>query len=287
MILTKPIISLFDRNFDHNTIFNNRLSIRAFPDGFSFSVKNLEESRYVGFEYYQFDKKNGQGSLAVDLLKEITVQKQWLKERFGEVVWVCTEADNIFCPKALNMSENELKHYMFNLELAPFRHLEKDDLNNLGVYNFFTVASQVKNTLKEIWTDSKIDIQHFNSLLLYHLHVDFINRGSESMVYLHIDENHFDIFVFDQYRFKMYNQFQFKTAEDFIYFLMNVYHQLNLKPEHVGVTFLGKIERQSDLYRKTYRYVRNLSFIRLASNMKLSYIFDQLSEHRYYSFFCG
>lgn len=286
MITAKPIISLFDRNFDHKILSSYRLSIRACSGGFSFSVKNIEESRFIGFEFYTLDPREEVMASDSMQLNQLLEYRPYLKESFGEVRWVSTKADNMFCPAALNVESNEKTHYAFNNDLAANSILNKDELTNLGVYNFYAIDQVMHDMLQAQWTNCPLSFRHQSSMLLKNLHIDFINKGCESLVYINISGRSFEVYVFDKYRFQLYNVFNFQSSEDFIYHLMNVYHQLSLKPDRVGLCLLGEIERQSELYRMAYRYIRNLSFLRFNSSFKMSYVFDQLSEHRFYAMFC-
>ena len=57
------------------------------------------------------------------------------------------------------------------------------------------------------------------------------------------------------------NSFEFETKEDFIYYILFTFEQLNLDVEKVKLYFTGDIELESEIYNSTYQYIRNVFFL--------------------------
>ena len=78
----------------------------------------------------------------------------------------------------------------------------------------------------------------------------------------------------------MYNCFEFKTKEDFIYYILFTAEQLHLNPEEFELILLGDIEKESELYTILYQYIRTIKFY---SPTKTHDILGSVSNHAYFS----
>jgi hypothetical protein len=60
--------------------------------------------------------------------------------------------------------------------------------------------------------------------------------------------------------------------------------QLALNPEEVELVLMGMIERNSGLFETVTKYVRNVRFQSKIEKLNYSYVFDDLSIHKYVNF---
>ena len=81
---------------------------------------------------------------------------------------------------------------------------------------------------------------------------------------------------------KFFNSFNYKTAEDLIYYLLFTYEQLQLNPDQTPLIISGEIEEDSEVYKLLFKYIRNISFTRRNPNYNYSFVFNQTKEHFYY-----
>jgi hypothetical protein len=59
----------------------------------------------------------------------------------------------------------------------------------------------------------------------------------------------------------LYNSFSLNSIEDFPYFILFTFEQLQLDRDINKIVLLGNIDDQSDLYKLIYKYVRNVEFL--------------------------
>ena len=104
---------------------------------------------------------------------------------------------------------------------------------------------------------------HFSDLQLMHVMMPVWNylhqrsfTGHRSKIYGYFHDKQLDIFSFQQNRFKFCNSFETSRAYDSLYFLLYVWKQLNLKPEHDEIHILGDIPDQEWLLQETRKYVK-------------------------------
>jgi hypothetical protein len=59
----------------------------------------------------------------------------------------------------------------------------------------------------------------------------------------------------------LFNTFDYKSPEDFIYYILFAAEQLQLNPEYFQLELLGKIAENDALYNIAYQYIRNVTLL--------------------------
>ena len=72
---------------------------------------------------------------------------------------------------------------------------------------------------------------------------------------------HFEIIVIQNQKLQLFNSFDYKTPEDFIYYILFTAEQLQLNPENFKLELLGTILEIDSYYAMAYKYVRNVSLL--------------------------
>lgn len=55
----------------------------------------------------------------------------------------------------------------------------------------------------------------------------------------------------------LFNSFEYSSPEDFIYYILFTFEQLQLNPDSVSVKLLGTISKDSAYFEIAYKYIRN------------------------------
>lgn len=102
--------------------------------------------------------------------------------------------------------------------------------------------------------------RHESGVLLENLIKENLGRTDDPRIYLNVKDRRFEMLVLNGAKLLFYNNFRFKTKEDFLYFLLFSMEQLKLDAETVPVYFMGMIEEDSNIVELTKRYVRDIRF---------------------------
>ena len=115
---------------------------------------------------------------------------------------------------------------------------------------------------------------HFDDIQLLHAMIPVWNylhqrsfTGHRSKMYGYFHDKQLDIFSFQQNRFKFCNSFETNLAYDALYFLLYVWKQLNLKPEHDEIHIVGDIPEQEWLLQELRKYLQKAYVINENSDM--------------------
>ena len=66
-------------------------------------------------------------------------------------------------------------------------------------------------------------------------------NNEERKMFVHVSDSHFEIIILQNQKLQLFNTFDYKTPEDFIYYILFTAEQLHLNPEHFKLELLGKI----------------------------------------------
>lgn len=231
-----------------------KLSLQVAPNGFSFCVTDTLNDRILELESVAF---NYTQSLE-DQLWRTFVDYPALTRHYDDIVVLHDNNFSTFVPKAL-FDENFLGSYLqyntkvFESDFFAFDEIEVHEMNN--VYVPFVNAN---NFLIDQF--GSFDYKNSNTPLVSAL-LDLSRNKEEKQVFIHVQNTHFEIVITHNLKLLLFNSFEYKTPEDFVYYLLFTLEQLQLNPETVVVNLLGKITMNHPCYEIAYRYVRNIALL--------------------------
>ncbi len=232
-----------------------KLAIQVSLNGLSFCVFDTLSTDPMVLQHIPFD--NFQRSAKIeDLFTSVFRENPELKHRYDEIVVIHSNNLSTFVPIAL-FDEEFLGSYLqyntkvFETDFFTFDTLDKYEMNNVyipyvNMNNFF------------IDQYGSFEYKHANSILVSKL-LDISKNNEERKMFVHVSETHFEIVVVQNQKLHLYNSFEYKTPEDFIYYILFTAEQLQLNPEHFRLEFLGTIVESDALYQIAYKYIRNVA----------------------------
>ena len=161
-------------------------------------------------------------------------------------------------PKSVFHKKNLSDYIKLNTNIKPnslikyYSFLENSIIglyhSNKKINNFF---SKKYSSFKEL---------HYASLLIS----EFKQKcGSErkQCIFLNFLQDSFDIILFNNKKLEFYNNFKCNDYEDYLYYTLFTFTQLNLDTEKIHVSCTGEIDLSSKKYEFLYKYVRNIEII--------------------------
>lgn len=58
-----------------------------------------------------------------------------------------------------------------------------------------------------------------------------------------------------------FNSFQYQTAQDFIYYILFTYEQLELNTESNPLYLIGRVDTDDSYYEQAYTYIREVNVV--------------------------
>jgi len=128
------------------------------------------------------------------------------------------------------------------------------------------------------------EYKHYSSILVENLLNNYTNK-EKTHFYINVSKSHFEIIVSKQKKLVLYNTFDYKTEEDFIYYVLFTMEQLNLNVEEIEIELLGEIDLKSDLYKILYTYVRNVNVLDIKPKYNSILTIDKTLQRAHFCIF--
>jgi len=286
--VVRPSISVFDKEFNKEKTSKYILSIECSLNGFSFSVFDQEQNKFLGLEVYYFQntklvpqdksKKNENDfHLLYENFDGIFDKSECLKQTFKSTNIVFRTQKSTLIPEKY-FDENQKKTFLdFNDNICKNEDVFFDKLNKTQTYNVYALPKNVHEKL--INTFPQANIFHNSSVLIESL----IEHKKDKTVFVNVGDLFFDIIITENKNLIFQNSFSYKTKEDFIYYVLFVFQQLKINPETANFILLGEIEKDSSIYKILYKYIRNITFGERNKNFFYSDVFNEIPSHFYHN----
>lgn len=258
----KASAQFLDRDFQPNYTKNNRLSIQLRLDGFSFAQIDSISKKVLLIEDYTIPVMLGDEAVyqneKVNLrLEALFAETQMQSQKYKSVHLVIDNPFFTLIPSVL-FEEKYAPDYLRQVHQPPENSMIKTDLlSSFDSRNVYAVYAPLFFNFSDHFVN--FEIRHASTVYIQQMMV-FQKTLKGSSVFIDVASSSMLVIAFDGDRLLFSNSFAFKEKEDFIYFILLVYNQLNFKTETVPLFFSGNIDRTSPLYAIAYQYIRFLDF---------------------------
>lgn len=144
-------------------------------------------------------------------------------------------------------------------------------IQNLDIANVYIPFVHINNYFFDKF--GSFEYKHTSTVLIESL-LKSVSNNKESNFYVYVEEDIFEIVILKGKKLVFFNTFNYNTKEDFIYYILFTAEQLQLNPETFQLTFLNDIEKESELYKIAFKYIKNIDFYKpkysLSKNLKIS-----------------
>ena len=251
---------------------DTRLSIQFNLDGFSFCISNNTSNETVYFSEYEFDEKQGTPESLLNQIEAIFKTDIQLQKDFSSVLVIHQNDLYTLVPNTY-FSEDKLIEYLdFNIKTIATDFITFDNIESMNAKNVYVPYVNINNYLFQNF--GEFEYKHHLTILIEKL--ISLPTSKERKVYINVSKENFDVVILQNKKIEFSNSFSFETKEDFMYYLLFTFEQLKIDVEEVKIYFTGAIDIETEIYKITYQYVRNIFFLESTSK-----IFNQLSTPKH------
>ena len=253
--MTKQIVKKKTINNNIEVTSKRKLSIQFSLDGFSFCTTNTH-NEVLEFSSYTFSKTKNSPELVLEKLQDIFKKEKSLQYDFETVTVIHQNNLNTLVPNEY-FKEDALKSYLkYSIKTIATDLITFDELDFMNSKNVYIPYVNINNFLFQNF--GEFEYKHYSSVLLEKL---FSIASNDICCYIHVSKSTFDIVIIKNSNLQFFNIFEYKTKEDFMYYVLFTLEQLDLSTEETLVSILGDMEEDSDLFRLMYTYIRNIDFL--------------------------
>ena len=232
-----------------------RLALQVSLEGLSLCVCDTLNNRILSFRDVKFDKAELTTPIEESLSTAFknTVE---LSEKYDEIMIVHNNSLSTFVPVAL-FDEHFLGSYLqYSSKVFESDFFAYDEISVYHMNCVYVPYAHINNFLIDAF--GNYDYKHASTILVTKL-LQASKNIDEKKMFVHFDAHHFEIVVVQNQNLLLFNSFEYKNSEDFVYYLLFTAEQLNLNPEIFKLELLGDINEDSDFFKLAYKYIRNVS----------------------------
>ncbi len=277
----KAVVSLIDDGFDPQNLQHYHLSVEVNNDALAYAVLDLERNKYLLLERFMFQHAHSSEQLAQEI-KQVFYQKGFRWNNFKSQSMVFFSPKFTLVPSALFDVALTQTYLDFNSPVLESEVVIAGNIKNFESHCVYAVQRDLAQTLQDLFPAAKR--MHTFGPLLEILAASFKNKSGKNVL-VHLQQGHFELIVVEEQKLLFANIFDYKSAEDFLYYLLFVFEQLKINPEKTDVLLLGEVEKNSAIYSIMTKYIRNIHFGSRPEQFEYSYVFDGTARHFYYNLF--
>ena len=212
-------------------------------------------------------------------LEELIAENEHLKQSFQKVVVSIDSNKFVFIPNEI-YDQSKLTEYVKFLNPNKSDPVLTRNLNTRSIKNVFIVDS---------FLQSKV-LAHYPKAIITSQANSFIEGNAKSLkidlpyqLFLNIQAATFEACLYLNNELSFYNLIEYKTIEEFNYFLLAIITQFNLTAPNTSVFLTGKINPGEELYTRIKKYFSKIKLADGDSLVDRNYIFHPVQSHTYFS----
>lgn len=239
-----------------------KLSIQVSLNGLSFCVFDTITNKILIHNSVVF-KKN---EVIDGQLWNAFMDNSILSKTYDEIIIVHDNNINTFVPKPLFDSTNIASYLQYNVKVFETDFFAVDEIPTYEINNVYVPFVNINNFLLDQF--ESFEYRNTNSILVQKM-LDKSKNVDEKHVFVHVQENHFEIVVVKNQQLLLFNSFEYNTAEDFIYYILFTFEQLQLNPELIPISLFGAVSKEDAFYKIVYKFIRNCNLLDVSNQSKI------------------
>lgn len=231
-----------------------KLSIQVSLSGLCFCVFDLLTNKIITHNEVVFTKD----SIIEESLWKTFLDNVILTNNYDEIVVIHENNLNAFVPNSLFDKKYMGSYLQYNLKVFATDFFTADFLKNSEMHNVYVPYVNINNFLLDQF--NSFNYKNSNTVLVSKI-LEISNLSFEKQVFINFQLNSFQIIITRADKLILFNSFEYKTPEDFIYYILFTFEQLQLNPETTSLQLLGELTETSAYFKIAYKYIRNCSLL--------------------------
>lgn len=247
-------------SLENNT--NKRLSVQIALTGLSFLVTNDDKTEVIQFTEKRFKSPRTPEELLVVIDQFFTDEKDD-SDHYNQIELIYANTEYTLVPTPLFDQTKASDYLKFNSKILLNDFIAWDELKHRDIHLVYVPYVNINNYIFEKFGSFKY--YHAATVLLEVLSNESKFSDTPS-AFIHVQDNSFDLVIQKMGKLLLCNSYHFVTPEDFIYYVLFCFEQLQINPDTVNTVFAGAISLEDSMYEIAYTYIRNISFFENRNN---------------------
>ncbi|MCT4629678.1 DUF3822 family protein [Winogradskyella sp.] len=255
------------------------LSIQVNLNGLSFCILNRTTNTIEYLNSILFANKLSPFEVLNSLKNELSTNAIFYNDDFNTVAVIHQNELSTLVPKDLYDENQKADYLKFNTKILKTDFIAHDELVVNHSVNLYIPYVNINNYIFE--TFGEFTYRHSSTILIDTV-LQKVKTTNNTQVYLHVNSSTIEIMVVEKGQLQLFNVFDYYSKEDFIYYVLFVFEQLNLDVETSIIYLSGCIEKNDTLYDLLYTYIRHVELIDINFTYHFSERAKALNLHHHY-----
>jgi hypothetical protein len=215
-------------------------------------------------------------------LKSVFIEDEMLKLPYQTTKIVFTTPHFTLIPTKFYDDKSQLTYFENLTSLSGKEQFEYDVIKGIESNNLYLVDSELIAAMKSTFPQAQ---HHHYMTALIQGYQKIAARREGHQVFANIRDGQVQILFFDGKDLVFANSFPFRTPQDLVYFILNIYEQFKLSPEVTPLSISGSLTEDSDIFKFIYRYIRYINFVHTPTYFRFGQQFTGIPQHFYFDLF--
>lgn len=270
------------RDFDSKNYDNSKLNLSVLftQNGLSFSIKAVEENKFIALSSIKYLNKRK----CLEEAESFLVKENIVEKSFNSISIIISDPRQTLVPEALFSPGLEVNIWELNFEPDDasaifFSHLPKSEN-----YIIFPINKNLLLKLDSLFPNFKL-VPSSYSFIENHFTINKLDENQNKVkVFVQFFENYFELLVLNKSGIKLFNVFTYNTNNDLLYFIINVFERLKLSHTETEVVISGFIESDNSAINNLKKFISQVCFESQNIDFNYFYRFQEIPPHYFYNF---
>lgn len=260
----------------HNNI--KELSIQVSLNGLSFCILNRTSNTIEFLKRIDFQNKLTPFDALHRLKTELSANSVFSDE-FNAVIVIHQNELSTLIPKDLYDEKQKADYLKFNAKILKTDFITHDEIAVNHSINVYIPYVNINNYIFD--TFGEFVYKHSSTILIDTI-LQNTNIDEEAKVYINVNPSTIEVSVVANGKLQLFNNFEYHSKEDFIYYVLFVFEQLKLDVENTTVLLSGRIDKNDELFDMLYTYIRHIDIFDTDFKYTFSDTLEKNNLHQHY-----
>ena len=222
-----------------------KLIIYINKENFSYTIFNSNNNCFEQFKEYNLTPNYEH---LFQESQNIFESDSILSKKYKKILCTIDFGTSTFIPLPLFDKKNTHHYIEPTNKMDEIKYIKQQFID---CYTLFTIPKNISEFLERKYNN--IIIKPFSSLL-----VDYainISNNNDNQILTQINKNNFQITFVKNGQFNFYNNFNFESTDDFLYYFMNCLHILDIEETSIKTKVITELDKNSELFRQLSNYL--------------------------------
>ncbi len=275
-----PTESYIDLSINEQDFSSISLSLQLSLNDISFCITDNSQANYLAIVCYVFTEKATTLTLC-DFIKQLFEYQPLLKKEFSQVTVSYKNNSATLVPSELYDASQLSAYLAFMKEDTANQSVVSDFIKEIDAYNVYLLPQCIEKVIYNKFANAKFI--HSSTSFIQGILSNYDKAENADKVFVNINNNELGLVIVKQGKFHVYNSFDFKMKEDFLYYLLFTMKQFNCNPDNAELILMGKIAEQSSIHQLLVKYIGDVDFAKNNLPVNLSTLLNEVPEYYYFT----